>query len=803
MRFLKRFVTISGSLVIIAVVALWFAVRASLPQLDGVRALAGLAAPVQISRDQTGVVTIRAGDRRDAALATGFVHAQERFFQMDLMRRLAAGELAALVGVAAADHDMRQRVHRLRNVARRVIDGANNFERTIIDAYAAGVNAGIQALPVRPFEYLILREDPSPWLAEDTVLVVLAMYFRLHDERATRESRLGRLHDALPPAMYAFLSQAGTPWDAPLVGGAMASLPVPGVEVCDLRRLEHNPLADYARESSAGLEEGIPVGSNAWAVAPRRTRDGVAMLANDMHLGLALPNTWFRLRLQVAAAEPPAPGIDVSGVTLPGTPAVVAGSNGHVAWGLTNTYGDWVDLVVLETDPRDPSRYRTADGYSTFEEHTEIIRIRGAAPRTQIVRSTIWGPVIDRDTSGRLRALRWLAHDPEATDLRLLDMEGVRTVEQAMEVAHASGIPPQNVVLADSGGNIAWTVMGRIPLRRGYDPMLPASWADGGQGWFGWLPPDDYPAVVNPASGAVWSANTRAVNGAALVALGDGGYALGARATQIRDRLLELDGGVEADMLAIQLDDRALFLARWRRLLLQVLSPRAVADHGRRAELRRVVRAGARRAAIDDAGYRLVRSFRRALARRIFVDILVGCADLDADDLPPGMRQWEGALWRILDERPAHLLGPGYQNWDELLLATADAAARECGQGDLAGCTWGNANIVRIRHPLSRAVPLLASWLDMPARPLPGDIHMPRVQGPAMGASERFVVAPGRESSGYFQMPGGQSGHPMSPFYGAGHRAWSEGEPTPFLPGPEKHRLTLNPTSQPAQIDIR
>lgn len=666
---------------------------------------------------------------------------------------------------------------------------------------------------------MILRGDPSPWLAEDTVLVVLAMYFRLHDERATRESRLGRLHEALPPAMYDFLSQAGTQWDAPLVGGAMASLPVPGVEVCDLRptagmqeigqrreqlpSLEHNPLADYSRNSSAGLQEAIPVGSNAWAVSPRRTRDGVAMLANDMHLGLAMPNTWFRLRLQVAPAEPPAPGIDVSGVTLPGTPAVVAGSNGHVAWGLTNTYGDWVDLVVLETDPLDPSRYRTPDGYATFEEHREIIQIRGAAPRTQIVRSTIWGPVIDRDTSGRLRALRWLAHDPEATDLGLLDMEAVRTVEQAMDVVHASGIPPQNVVLADSGGNIAWTVMGRIPLRRGYDPMLPASWADGGRGWFGWLPPDDYPAVVNPASGAVWSANTRAVNGAALVALGDGGYALGARAAQIRDRLLELDGGVEADMLAIQLDDRALFLARWRRLLLQVLSPGAVADHGRRAELRRVVRAGARRAAINDAGYRLVRSFRRALARRIFVDILVGCADLDADDFPPGMRQWEGALWRILDQRPAHLLGPAYQNWDELLLATADAAARECGQGALEGCTWGNANIVRIRHPLSRAIPLLASWLDMPARPLPGDTHMPRVQGPAMGASERFVVAPGRESSGYFQMPGGQSGHPMSPFYGAGHRAWSEGEPTPFLPGPDKHRLTLNPTSQPARIDIR
>jgi len=471
----------------------------------------------------------------------------------------------------------------------------------------------------------------------------------------------------------------------------------------------------------------------------------------------------------------------------------VAGSNGHVAWGLSNTYGDWVDLVVLEIDAQDPRRYRTADGYRVFQEHREVIQIHGSAPRTQVVKNTIWGPVIDSDGSGRPRALRWLAHDWEATNMGLLGMEEVRTVKQAMQVAWASGIPPQNVILADSGGNIAWTVMGRIPRRRGYDPMLPVSWADGDRGWFGWLSPDEYPVVMNPASGAVWSANNRAVDGAALAAIGDGGYALGARAMQIRDSLLELDGAVEADMLAIQLDDRALFLARWRRLLLQVLSPGAVAGDERRADFRRVLQTGARRAAVDDAGYRLVRAFRRALAGRVFADILVACGGLDANDFPPGMRQWEGALWRVLDERPMHMLNPGYQSWEELLLATADGVARECGEGGLEGCTWGDANVVRIRHPLSRALPLLARWLDMPARSLPGDIHMPRVQGPAMGASERFVVAPGRETSGYFQMPGGQSGHPMSPFYDAGHRAWIEGQPTPFLPGASRHRLTLSP----------
>ncbi len=793
MRLLKRFVYVSGSLVIIAVVALWMAVRASLPQLDGNRALEGLAAPVQVSRDDTGVVTIRAANRRDAALATGFVHAQERFFQMDLMRRLAAGELAALVGGAAAESDLRQRVHRLRSVAREVMERADDAQRAIVDAYTAGVNAGVRALSARPFEYLILRAYPAPWLAEDTVLVVLAMYLRLHDERASRESRLGRLYGALPPAIYAFLTQAGTSWDAPLVGGAMASLPVPGAEVCDVRRIERQPLAGGSRRARAALEQDISVGSNVWAVSPRRTRDGVAMVANDMHLPLAVPNTWFRLRLQVDAGDRSGRGVDVTGVTLAGTPAVVAGSNGNVAWGLSNAYGDWVDLVVLEIDPRDPDRYRTPEGFRRFREYSEVIHIRGAAPRTLKIRSTIWGPVIDSDASGRPRALRWMAHDPEATNLALLRMESVQTVQQAIAVAQTIGIPPQNVVLADSSGNIAWTIMGRIPRRRGYDPSLPGSWADAGRGWFGWLAPENYPVVMNPVSGVVWAANARVVDGAALAAIGDGGYALGARATQIRDSLLGLAAASESDMLGIQLDDRALFLARWRRLLLRVTSPAAVAADARRGELRRVVEAGARRAAVDDAGYRLVRSFRRQLARRVFAAILSGCGRLDANDFPPGLRQWEGALWRILEERPMHLLDPRYRSWQELLLAAADAAARECGDGDLARCTWGDANVVRIRHPLSRTLPLLAGWLDMPARPLPGDTYMPRVQAPAMGASERFAVAPGRESSGYFHMPGGQSGHPMSPFYDAGHRAWSEGEPTPFLPGPAQHLLTLAP----------
>lgn len=795
MRFLKRLFVLAGLLMVAAAVSLWLAVRASLPELDGERAVDGLAAQVEILRDDTGVVTISAESRTDAARATGFVHAQERFFQMDLMRRLAAGELAALVGEAAAGHDAGQRIHRLRSVARQILEASEAPDRAIVDAYAEGVNAGLGALAMRPFEYLILRARPSEWLAEDTLLVVLAMYFRLHDERAERESRLGRLHEALPGAMFEFLTQAGTEWDAPLVGDAVASLPVPGADVCDVRRVERNPMARAPASVPRGPMESFSPGSNAWAVAPRRTREGAALLANDMHLGLGVPNTWFRLRLQVRLDARFGRAVDVTGVTLPGTPAVVAGSNGSLAWGLTNAYGDWVDLVTLELDPGDPGRYRTPVGYRRLQVDEEVIEVNNAPPRTLTVQSTQWGPVIGTDAQGRPRALRWLAHIPEATNLGLMRMEGAGDVQEGMRVAHASGMPPQNLILADRHGDIAWTIIGRIPVRAGYDPLLPGSWAAAGRGWLGWLPPEHYPRVVNPDNGVLWSANARAVDAAGLAAIGDGGYALGARAAQIRDGLLALNAADESDMLAIQLDDRALFLARWRRLLVNTLSAGGASGEPRRGELARIVQASGERAAVDDAGYRIVRAFRSEVARRVAAEILRGCGGLDMGGLPPGLRQWEGALWRVVEERPRHLLNPRFADWQAFLLAAADAALQACGDGDPEACTWGEANVSSLRHPLSLAIPLLSSWLDMPAEPLPGDIHMPRVQGPSMGASERFAVAPGREENGYFHMPGGQSGHPMSPYYDAGHRAWSAGEPRPFLPGPERHRLVLTPAA--------
>ena len=301
--------------------------------------------------------------------------------------------------------------------------------------------------------------------------------------------------------------------------------------------------------------------------------------------------------------------------------------------------------------------------------------------------------------------------------------------------------------------------------------------------------------MADPPSGRIWTANARVVDGEMLAKVGDGGYALGARARQIRDGLMKLEKATPRDLLAIQLDDRAVFLERWRDLLLRTLSPEAVKGHPERAELRRLVETTwTGRASVDSAAYRAVRAFRNFAMEEVFTP-LSGQAGRPPEEIFGPTFQFEGPLWRILTERPPHLLDPKYKSWDEKLLAAVDQQIGYYGErgGALADRTWGERNTTRIGHPLSRAVPGAGRWLDVPARPLPGDEDMPRVQGPDFGASERLVVSPGNEAAGFFHMPAGQSGHPMSPYYYKGHEAWEEGRPTPFLPGPAVHRLRLTP----------
>ena len=790
-RFALRIALLLLAALALLVLAGWLALRASLPDLEGGRTLAGLGDEVRVERDAQGVPLLRGADRADVARATGFVHAQDRFFQMDLTRRAAAGELAALLGPALVDSDRRLRVHRFRARAQAVLAGLPDDERALLEAYAAGVNAGLEALGARPPEYLLLRQPPRPWSAEDSLLAVYSMWVDLQGTDARRERELDRLAAVLPEALIRFMASPDPAWQAALDGTTIPPAPLPAAADYDLRRLDPalfeqaapaagNPL----RLTFAPEAPDAAVGSNNWALAGERTASGHALVANDMHLGLRVPNTWYRARLV-------APGVDVTGVTLPGLPAVVAGSNGRVAWGFTNSYGDFQDLVALARVPGDPDRYLTAEGPREFEVHAEVIEVAGAEPGTLEVRETVWGPVVGEDAAGRLVAHAWTAHRADALNLRLFDLERAASLDEALRIAATAGIPAQNALIGDAEGRIGWVIAGRVPVRTGFDGTRPADWSQPGIGWSGWAGPEQQPHLSDPLPGQAWSANTRVVGGEMLALLGDGGYAHGARSRQIRDALAGLGQATPGDFLALHLDDRAIYKAQWQPLLLQVLEAGGeefAAAAGR-------LRGWSGRAAVDDAAYRLLREFEQAVTQRAFEMLTV---EARARWPEFRFRAWSGfadAAWRLVTERPAHLLDPRYASWDAWLADAARAALGKATAGcdDAIACEWGVANTARIRHPMSLAVPQLSRWLDMPATPLPGDWSVPRVQTPGFGASERFAVEPGREEHGYFHMPGGQSGHFLSPFYRAGHDAWVKGEPTPFLPGPAEHVLVLRP----------
>jgi len=790
LRWLRWTLLVVAGFAVLAVGFLWWAMRQSLPQIEGEASLPGLAAEATIERDTRGIPVITAASRTDLAFATGYAHAQDRFFQMDLSRRLASGELSELFGAVALKTDRRTRRFGFRAVAQRVIEASPATERAIIEAYTRGVNAGLASLAARPWEYLLLRTTPVQWLPEDSVLVVHSMWWQLQYGTLREEIGRRRLERAAtkssdPAAAHeliTFIYAGHSDWDTP---NYSAESPCVQSACTDSARvLTHSFPAQlrFAGAADKPAEEAVAPGSNNWAVAGVHTRSGVALIANDMHLDLGVPAVWYPARLRVTGN----PAIDVTGVTLPGTPAVAAGSNGQVAWGFTNSYGDFAD-----------ARWGKCAS-AEFGVRRETIAVKGEASVEVVYRDVGAGVVLDGEdyaedvASGECLQAAWLATRTEATNFGLLDLERARGIDDVLAMAPRIGIPGQNMVVGDSRGRIAWTLLGRVPRTAGPDRLF---------GALEYRDAIDHPRIADPPVGRLWTANQRVVAGEQEKVLGDdevdvgaGGYDIGARARQIRDDLLSLaHPATEADMLAIQLDSRGLFLARWRDLLLALIDEEAMADAPLRREFRALVSEGATEASADAVGYRLVRAFRGNTLNALWRSLSTGLTSVHFEERRPGL--FEAAGWRLVSEQPTAIAPPGGSDWRAFLLQRLDAAIEESLKdcSTLAACKYGELDPIAVRHPLSRAVPFLSKLLDMPTMPLSGDHHMPHVQDGAFGASERFAVSPGRERDGYLTLPGGPSGHPLSPFYRSGFDDWAEGRPTPFLPGPTAHKLLLRP----------
>ena len=800
--------------------------RSSLPVITGVHRTQHLVDPIQVERDAMGIPTIESKSRVDAAYGLGYVHGQDRFFQMDLLRRMTAGRLSELVGKGAVGTDKRYRKHRFTQMAETIYGSLAIEQKELVDAYARGVNEGLHRLEDEPFEYQVLQLLPEDWEPKDSFLVMLTMLCDLQPMDGTPELALTELHEKVPPEVFAYLVRSGSRWDAAIDGSEVAMPGIPSEEVWSMRVGKERQGREEAVAAHGGeirspelfwgsWSEDLPsefrVGSNNWAVSSKvgrssadisasavsavdtaEGRPGRAILASDMHLGLNVPTIWYRAVMRTPTAD----GKDrqLVGVTLPGTPVLIEGSNGSVAWGFTNSYGDYGDLIELKMV--NEREYATPTGPKELETFTETFVFSGGSEEAEFEWS-VWGPVVEK-REGRRFVHRWVGNDPKAFNLNIVQMESAETIDELAEIVHRVGMPNQNVMMADIHGDIGWTISGRIPKRRGAPALIAADWSQEEQ-WVGYLESSEVPKVMRPESGRLWTANNRIMGQEYLQRVGDGRFDPGARAKQIRDRLFEKEVFSEEDLLKIQLDDEARMMKVWQGWLRQVTEGMQDVSE----EFKGYVVEETLRASVDSVAYRVVHEFRGQVLLRVFgIDVVrrgsgggkkVGLAGRLGMERGVSI-SYEDVVEELIEQRPLHWLPVEYESWEELLRDAAKSTEIELTREQpLSQATWGKRNRAAIRHPLTRAVPALGAFLDMPAVELPGDSHMPRVQSPSGGASQRLVVSPGLEGAGIYHQPGGASGHPLSSYYRAGFDDWANGVASSLLPSEPVHRMQIVP----------
>jgi penicillin G amidase len=759
--------------------------RASLPRRDGEAAIPSLSAPLVVDLDAHAVPRIHGATFDDVLRGEGYMHAQERFFQMDLLRRSTAGELAALIGPRVLPLDRTQRPFDFRRRAHELLARLPAREQGWLAAYTDGVNAGLADLRSRPPEYWPLGARPEPWRAEDTLLVVFGFYTRLSNNDVY-ELPQGVLHASLPGPLYEFLTPSTSRFDRPLLGAesdptaGYSPVPIPGPEVVDLRT-RAAPRRGPARRVAPPL---LVPASNQWALSAQRGARG-ALLANDPHLELRLPNLFYRSELEW-------PDGSVRGVSIPGVPGVLLGATSRLAWGATVSNADQADWVVIDVDAHDPSRYVTPEGSEPFRGDTFAIAVAGAEPEQLEVESTRWGPIVARDGKGKPLALHSTWFDPDGLNLAVIDLTFAANVAEGVAALERWAGPSLNWALADASGDVGWVVNGPLPRRVGFDGSRPESWADGSRAWHGELP---RPALVRPAGGAVYSANNRTLP-AAPAAEVSRMWMTPLRASRIADLLAQHSTLSERDSLSMQLDTRARGYDQLRDIVLEVVPPNERDPLLKRA--REHVLGWNGNADPDQPGFRILYAYYFALLERALSPLIAPALDAD----PAFVYRWplvDEPLRRLLDERPAHLLTREYASWPDFLRAVlADTLRAIESDKSLPGidAPWSAVNVLAVAHPFAGLPvlgPILRPWLELPREPLPGSNLTLRVAMPSYGALIRMDVSPAHPEDGILEMSAGQSGHFLSPNFADQQSDWLAGAPAPFLAGPAVSRILLVP----------
>jgi penicillin amidase len=781
----------------------YFVARAALPQLDGTLRVKGLSAAVKVTRDGHGVPAIEAATLEDLFFAQGFVTAQDRLWQMDIMRRFAGGELSEILGEDTLKIDREQRILGLRAAARKSLQLASPRDRSYFDAYARGVNAFIASHTSGiPIEFRILKYRPKPWQSEDSIVIANQMvkdlnYYTFGDMLA-REKVLAKLGPELTGDLYVNRSWHDRP---PTVMREDLNDQVNQGDTGDEDDEDDGPDNSVTRQRSTGTEiwaQNTPEavnGSNDWVVSGAHTVTGKPLLSNDMHLGHQMPNLWYEAHLK-------SDNVDVAGVTLPGMPYVIVGHNQRIAWGFTNVGPTVADAFIENFNAQ--GAYQTPQGWQQPEHRGEVIHVKNQSDVTLDVKSTRHGPIITDILPGETRqvALRWTMYD--GLHMVFFDVDTAQNWDEFRKAFSQLDAPGQNVVYADVDGNIGYQTTGRVPIRATGDGSLPMSGADDAHEWTGYIPFEKLPSIYNPPSGVIATANGRITP--------DGyPYSISAHweAPWRTERIYHvLETGrkfAASDMLALENDihsENDLFAAeRFVYAVDHEAKPSTRAKQA--AELMR--NWDGRMVASSAAPTIAVRSAQELT--RLLLEPHLGPAPQDPKEQGNTL-SWKTYAWQmrtvwlqnVLLHQPKRWLPEKYPNYNELLAAAVEAAVNDASAPqDLASWRWGGMNTVEIDHPVLGKIPFVRRWAAPGLKEQSGSGYTVKAVTHHHGPSERFTANLADLDQSTLNTVTGQGGNFLSPFYMDQWKAWYEGSTfqLPFtshaVEASSAHRLVLEP----------